>query len=65
MPLSPENQAIMDRERANAKALSDADDRAVLWKALALFLAAYLIFILLDSHGCFGPYQGWAPGVEP
>ena len=54
--------------QAHAKALSDSENRALLWKCLSMLLGAFLLIVLLDSHGCWSPKYsegGNAPMVEP
>ena len=54
-----EKQQQVELQRAWARELSKAEDRAVLWKCVAITVFLMLLWCVLDMHGCIPSGGGW------
>ena len=47
------------QQRALVRELSKAEDRATLWKCIAIAVFLLALFCILDLHGCLPTGGGW------
>ena len=54
-----ENRQQLEQQRAWARDLSKAEDRATLWKCTAIAIFLLALFCILELRGCLPTGGGW------